>query len=144
MADGVTQVHIHCPAAYWSTLRVNYCLPHVYQTTLLATERLKVTHSRFSYLSCENIFDKFSYYKGSFIPTNGSKFLMKCGWFIRRNARCQYNRININSDPLICISTRDKKLRYGSSIGETAPILHPYRYGTVLLTVRSHTTCHTP
>jgi len=40
--------------------------------------------------------------------------------------------------------SRDKKLRYGSSIGETAPILHPYRYGTVLLTVRSHTTCHTP
>ena len=24
-------------------------------------------------------------------------------------------------------------------MGETAPILHPYRYGTVLLTVRSHT-----
>jgi len=41
-------------------------------------------------------------------------------------------------------TSRDKKLRYGSSIEKTAPILHPYRYGTVLFTVRSHTTCHTP
>jgi len=44
----------------------------------------------------------------------------------------------------VIVEARDKKLRYGSSIGQTAPILYPYRYGTVLLTVRSHTTCHTP